>query len=138
MDGFNYKEINYNQSNFIGYINQGKIFNQFHQQIGVVNEEYNKAIKTAKDFENVLYEKGILERPKTPEQINQELQNTIKQQQEALASMMQAISEMGDKISKLEVKDVKQSNCSVNTGDAVKCDEASNISKTKTSVRVSK
>lgn len=138
MDGFNYKEINYNQSNFIGYINQGKIFNQFNQQIGVVNDEYNKAIKTAKDFENVLYEKGILERPKTPEQINQELQKTIKEQQAALASMMQAISEMGDKISKLEVRDVKQSSCSVDTGDAVQGDETSNISKAKASIRVSK
>lgn len=138
MDGFNYKEINYNQSNFIGYINQGKIFNQFHQQVGVVNEEYNKAIKTAKDFENVLYEKGILERPKTPEQINKELQNTIKQQQEALATMMTAISEMGEKISKLEVKDVRQSNSTVNIRNDVKGDETSDSTKAKTSVRSGK
>lgn len=138
MDGFNYKEINYNQSNFIGYINQGKIFNQFHQQVGVINEEYNKAIKTAKDFENVLYEKGILERPKTPEQLNKELQNTIKQQQEALSAMMQAISEMGDKISKLEVNNVRQSNSTVNIRDDVKGNETSDSTKAKTGVRSSK
>lgn len=138
MDEFNYKEINYNQGNFFGYISQGKIFNQFHQQVGVTIDEYNKAIKTAKDFENVLYEKGILERPKTPEQINQELQETIKQQQAALSSMMQAISDMGEKISKLEVRDDRQSNGSVDTGDALKDNEASNVSKAKASLRVSK
>lgn len=145
MDGFNYKEINYNQSNFIGYINQGKIFNQFHQQVGVVLDEHKKAIDVAKGFQdkaeeyrNKLIEAGIITKPKTPEEINQELQNTIKQQQEALATMMQAISEMGDKISKLEVNDVRQSNSTVNIRNDVKGDEASDGTKAKTSVRSGK
>lgn len=145
MDGFNYKEINYNQSNFIGYINQGKIFNQFHQQVGVVLDEHKKAIDVAKGFQdkaeeyrNKLIEAGIITKPKTPEEINQELQNTIKQQQEALATMMQAISEMGEKIGKLEVNDVRQSNSTVNIRNDVKGDEASDSTKTKTSVRSGK
>ena len=137
MNDFNYREINYS-SNFIGFINQGKIYNQFSQQIGVTNEEYQKAIKTAKEFENVLYEKGILERPKTAEQINAELQTTIKQQQEALSSMMKAISDMGDKISKLEVKNVKRTDNTVDIRDNVKNDEAGESSKTKASVRAGK
>lgn len=145
MDGFNYKEINYNQSNFIGYINQGKIFNQFHQQVGVVLDEHKKAIDVANGFQdkaeeyrNKLIEAGIITKPKTPEEINQELQNTIKQQQEALATMMQAISEMGEKISKLEVNDVRQSNSTVNIRNDVKGDEAPDSTKTKTSVRSGK
>ena len=145
MDGFNYKEINYNQSNFIGYINQGKIFNQFHQQVGVVLDEHKKAIDVAKGFQdkaeeyrNKLIEAGIITKPKTPEEINQELQNTIKQQQEALATMMQAISEMGEKISKLEVNDVRQSNSTVNIRNDVKGDEAPDSTKAKTSVRSGK
>lgn len=145
MDGFNYKEINYNQSNFIGYINQGKIFNQFHQQVGVVLDEHKKAIDVAKGFQdkaeeyrNKLIEAGIITKPKTPEEINQELQNTIKQQQEALATMMQAISEMGEKISKLEVNDVRQSNSTVNIRNDVKGDETPDGTKAKTSVRYGK
>ena len=145
MDGFNYKEINYNQSNFIGYINQGKIFNQFHQQVGVVNEEHKKAIDVAKGFQSKaeeyqskLIEAGIITKPKSPEEINQELQNTIKQQQEALATMMQAISEMGDKISKLEVNNVRQSDGAINIRHDVKSDETSDGTKNKTSVRSSK
>lgn len=101
MDGFNYKEINYNQSNFIGYINQGKIFNQFNQQVGVVNDEYNKAIETAKGFEKILYEKGILTKPKTPEEINQELQNTLKQTQTMMLEMSNTIVSLNEKVSKL-------------------------------------
>ena len=145
MTGFNYTEINCSQGNFLGYINQGKIFNQFHQQIGVTTDEHKKAIDIAKGFQskaeeyqNKLIEAGIITKPKTPEEINQELQNTIKQQQEAMSSMMKAIAEMGDKISKLEVNDVRQSNSTVNIRNDVGTNEAPDSTKTKTGVRSSK
>lgn len=64
FNNFNYREINATQSNFIGFVSNGKIYNSFNQQIGVTNEEYKKAIDTAKDYEQILYDKGILEKPK--------------------------------------------------------------------------
>lgn len=67
FNNFNYREINATQSNFIGFVSNGKIYNSFNQQIGVTNEEYKKAIDTAKDYEQILYDKGILEKPKKAE-----------------------------------------------------------------------
>lgn len=64
FNNFNYREINATQSNFIGFVSNGKIYNSFNQQIGVTNDEYKKAIDTAKDYEQILYDKGILEKPK--------------------------------------------------------------------------
>ena len=62
FNNFNYREINATQSNFIGFVSNGKIYNSFNQQIGVTNDEYKKAIDTAKDYEQILYDKGILEK----------------------------------------------------------------------------
>lgn len=42
FNNFNYREINATQSNFIGFVSNGKIYNSFNQQIGVTNEEYKK------------------------------------------------------------------------------------------------
>jgi hypothetical protein len=84
-----------NQGLFWGYVQNGKIFNQSNQQVGVVMTEYQKAIDTAKQFEEVLYEKGILQRPKTAEQINLELQSTIQ-------TLVSTVSALNDKIVKLE------------------------------------
>lgn len=47
FNNFNYREINATQSNFIGFVSNGKIYNSFNQQIGVTNDEYKKAIDTA-------------------------------------------------------------------------------------------
>lgn len=94
---------------FIGFIQAGKICNSYGQQIGVTSEEYNKAIETAKGFEKILYEKGILTKPKTPEEINQELQNTLKQTQTMMVEMSNTIMALNDKVNKLEEgKDVQQ------------------------------
>lgn len=100
-----------NQS-FIGFIQAGKICNSYGQQIGVTTDEYNKAIETAKGFEKILYEKGILTKPKTPEEINQELQNTLKQTQAMMVEMSNTIVALNDKVLKLEgeKKDVQQTN----------------------------
>lgn len=35
FNNFNYREINATQSNFIGFVSNGKIYNSFNQQIGV-------------------------------------------------------------------------------------------------------
>lgn len=97
-----------NQS-FIGFIQAGKICNSYGQQIGVTTDEYNKAIETAKGFEKILYEKGILTKPKTPEEINQELQNTLKQTQTMMLEMSNTIVSLNEKVNKLEEsKNVQQ------------------------------
>lgn len=57
---FNYKEISATQNTFIGIVANGKIFNSYNQQVGVTNEEYKKALDTAKGYQDILYEKGIL------------------------------------------------------------------------------
>lgn len=101
----------YNQTNqsFIGFIQNGKIFNSYGQQLGYVTDEYNKAIETAKGFENILYEKGILTKPKTPEEINKELQDTLKQTQTMMLEMSNTIVSLNEKVNKLEgAKNVEQ------------------------------
>lgn len=93
---------NTNTQSFIGFVQQGKIFNSYGQQLGVTSDEYNKAIDTAKRFEKILYEKGILQKPKTPEEINQELQATLKQTQDMMASMAQSISALNEEVKSLK------------------------------------
>lgn len=86
---------NTNTQSFIGFVQQGKIFDSYGHQLGVTSDEYNKAIDTAKGFEKILYEKGILQKPKTPEEINRELQETMKQ-------MMLSIQNLNAEISTLK------------------------------------
>ena len=90
----NYTNL-YQNNGFLGFIRDGKIFNSTGQQVGYTSDEYNKVIDVAKGYEKVLYEKGILTKPKTPEEINQELQNTLVQMQSAMVAL-------ADKIQKLE------------------------------------
>lgn len=99
-------ETIYSQNNqsFVGFVQNGKICNSYGQQIGYTNEEYNKAIETAKGFQKILYDKGILIKPKTPEEINQELQETLKQTQTMMLEMSNTIISLNEKVSKLEEK----------------------------------
>lgn len=100
---------NQNNQNFICFIQNGKICNYSGQQIGVTNDEYNKAIDTAKGFQQKLFDAGILTKPKTPEEINQELQETLKQTQAMMLEMSNTIISLNEKVNKLEEKkDVKQ------------------------------
>ena len=110
FNNFNYREINATQSNFIGFVSNGKIYNSFNQQIGVTNDEYKKAIDTAKDYEQILYDKGILEKPKTPEEMSKETQNVLKETQAMMLEMSNALATLNEKVNKLEEreKDVKQ------------------------------
>lgn len=105
-----FENNNYNPNNqsFIGFVQNGKICNSYGQQIGVTTDEYNKAIETAKGFQQKLIDAGILTKPKTPEEINQELQNTLKQTQTMMLEMSNTIVALNDKVSKLENKDDKQ------------------------------
>lgn len=98
-----------NNQSFIGFFQNGKICNSYGQQIGVTTEEYNKAIETAKGFQQKLIDAGILKKPKTPEEINQELQDTLKQTQAMMLEMSNTIVALNNKVSKLEEKkDVEQ------------------------------
>lgn len=111
MNDFNTYNQAFNQNNasFIGFIQNGKIFNSYGQQLGYVTDEYNKAIETAKGFQQKLIDAGILTKPKTPEEINQELQNTLKQTQAMMLEMSNTIVSLNEKVNKLEGgKDVKQ------------------------------
>lgn len=100
---FNYKEISTTQNTFIGIVANGKIFNTYNQQVGVTNEEFQKAVDTtAKGYQDILYEKGILVKPKTPEEINQELQETLKQTQAMMAEMSSSLVNLNEKVIKLE------------------------------------
>ena len=99
---FNYKEISATQNTFIGIVANGKIFNSYNQQVGVTNEEYKKALDTAKGYQDILYEKGILTKPKTPEEINQELQDTLRKTQEMMVEMSSSLVSLNEKVIKLE------------------------------------
>ena len=107
---FNYKEISATQNTFIGIVANGKIFNSYNQQVGVTNEEYKKALDTAKGYQDILYEKGILTKPKTPEEINQELQDTLRKTQEMMAEMSSSLVSLNEKVIKLdhESKEVQE------------------------------
>lgn len=89
-------------TSFIGFVQQGKIFNSYGLQLGVTSEEYTKAIETAKGFEKILYEKGILKKPKTTEEINQELQIALKQTQEMMCEMSQTIASLNNEVKSLK------------------------------------
>lgn len=110
---------NYNQS-FVGFIQNGKINSYNGQQIGVTIDEYNKALDIAKGFQQKLIDAGILVKPKTPEEINQELQETLKQTQSMMVDMSKTIMSLNEKVTKLEEKDVEQtidgSGCSEDAG----------------------
>ena len=102
MENFNYREFNSTTPSFLGYVNQGKIFNTYNQQIGVSLDEYNRVLGIAKDYKKVLEEKGIIEKEKTPEEINKELQATISKQSEIMAKMTETIQAINEKVILLE------------------------------------
>lgn len=113
MGEFNAYNQSFNQNNasFIGFVQNGRIFNSYGQQLGYINDEYNKAIETAKGYQKVLYEKGILTKPKSPEEINQELQDTLKQTQAMMLEMSNTIVTLSEKVNKMEVvKNGRQTN----------------------------
>lgn len=107
---------NQNNQNFICFIQNGKIYNYSGQQVGVTTEEYSKAIDTAKGFQQKLIDAGILIKPKTAEEINQELQETLKQTQAMMLEMSNTIVSLNEKVNKLEEKKDVQQGINPNTG----------------------
>lgn len=99
---------NPNTQSFVGFMQNGKIFNSYGQQLGVINDEFNKAVETAKGFQQKLIDAGILTKSKTPEEINQELLSTLKQTQAMLLDMSNTIATLNNKVNKLEDRDDKQ------------------------------
>lgn len=112
MDNFNYQQLTINNPNFLTYINQGKIFNAYtNQQVGVTNDEYNKAVNLAKEYKKVLEDKGIIEKQKTPEEVQKELQAIISHQSEIMSKMADTIKAINEKVNNLEEKsNVEQAN----------------------------
>lgn len=108
-----------NNQNFICFIQNGKIYNYSGQQVGVTTEEYNKAIDTAKGFQQKLIDAGILVKPKTPEEINQELQETLKQTQTMMLEMSNTIVSLNEKVNKLEEKKNVQQAINPETGRTI-------------------
>ena len=98
----NFQQFN---SSFVGFVQQNKIFNSCGTLIGYTAEEYNKAVQTAKEFEKILYDKGILQKPKTPEEINRELQEAMKQMTQSIANLNAEINSL-----KKESRNDKQGN----------------------------
>lgn len=114
MENFNYREFNSTTPSFLGYINQGKIFNTYNQQIGVSMEEYNRVLGVAKDYKKVLEDRGIIEKEKTPEEMNKELHLTISKQAEIMAKMTETIQAINEKVTLLEKRngqDKDNGNC---------------------------
>lgn len=105
MENFNYQQLTINNPNFLSYVNQNKIFNAYtNQQIGVTLEEYNKALNVAKEYKKILEDKGIIEKERTPEEMQRELQEVIKHQNEVMAQMADTIKAINDKVNNLEEK----------------------------------
>lgn len=91
-----------NGTGFVGFVRDGKIHNSNGQQVGYINDEFNKLMAVAKGYEQKLYDAGILTKPKTPEEINQELQTTLSKTQEMMATMASTITALNKKVQKLE------------------------------------
>jgi hypothetical protein len=94
-----------NGTSFVGITKDGKYYDTFGNLIGYSIEEYNKALNMAKDYEKILYDKGILVRPKTAEEINQELQKTLQDTQNMMKEMSKSLLALSDKVNGMEKDD---------------------------------
>ena len=104
----NFQQFN---SGFVAFVQQNKIYNSCGTLIGYTTDEYNKAVNTAKEFEKILYDKGILQKPKTPEEINRELQEAMRQMTLSIANLNAEINSL-----KKENRNDKQGSCNESCG----------------------
>lgn len=100
MDTLSYEKMSMISQSFFGFIKDGMIYNNNSVLIGRTEEKYQQAIETAKKFEQKLIEAGIIQKPKTPEEINKELQ-------EMIAEMAGTIATLSDKVKGLENEQAK-------------------------------
>ncbi len=100
---FNFETLTVNSGDMImAYIKEDKIFDTTGKLIGRTEESYQTVLTSAKECEELLYTNNIWTRPKTPEQLNQELQEQIKAQSELMASMTDVISGLKDDINNMK------------------------------------
>lgn len=100
MDTLSYEKMSMMTQSFFGFIKDGVIYNNNSVIIGRTEEKYQQALETAKKFEQKLIEAGIIQKPKTPEEINKELQQMI-------AEMAGTIATLSDKVKGLENEQTK-------------------------------
>jgi hypothetical protein len=103
---------------FIGYINNGKIVTSYNQHVGYTIDEYNKVLDTAKQYQQILYDKGILEKPKTTEEINKEMQQTLAQAQAMMATMSATITDLNAKLSSANANSSATATAAVKGGES--------------------
>lgn len=103
MEGFNNYAL-------VGYVNQNGIYNQVNQQVGYTLEQYNtlrdickESQKKAEEYKKMLEDAGIIEKQKTPEEL-----------QAIMLNMAKTIQTLNEKITNLENNNVQQRN---NTAD---------------------
>ena len=105
MQNFDYERFSLN-SYLTCYIEDGVIFSVDYQgnkkQIGVDNATIEEAISKAEEYHDKLVELGVITKPKTQEEINAELLETIK----ALQSEIKTIKEDKKHEPKRNSKDV--------------------------------
>lgn len=100
MDTLSYEKMSMMTQSFFGFIKDGVIYNNNSVIVGRTEEKYQQALETAKKFEQKLIEAGIIQKPKTPEEINKELQQMI-------AEMAGTIATLSDKVKGLENEQTK-------------------------------
>lgn len=99
MEGFNNYAL-------VGYVNQNGIYNQVNQQVGYTLEQYNtlrdickESQKKAEEYKKMLEDAGIIEKQKTPEEL-----------QAIMLNMAKTIQTLNEKITNLENNNVQQRN----------------------------
>lgn len=94
---FNLRDNNPNIQSFTGYIKDGDFFNYANQQVGVSMKKYTDTLNTLNDAMEKLYQHNIIERPKTPEEREKELQLKIDNLTIQMNDMMKLINKQNEK-----------------------------------------
>ncbi len=94
MNSFNFASLQYNS--FLCYIDKDNNIvqadmNGNQQVIGKTVEAYNELEQTTTEYYNKLVEMGVIIPPKTPEEQNKELQDTLLKMTEMMSNMQKEI-----------------------------------------------
>jgi hypothetical protein len=96
----NYRELSF-ASPFLCLIKDGNIFDAQNNHIGVTLAAHKEALDLLKNYKSLLEEHGIIQKQKSPEELQKEMQMSVS----ALTNMVQSLTE---KIERLESKNDKQ------------------------------
>lgn len=80
------------------------------QKIGVTQQAYDELMQIANEYKNVLIEKGIIEKEKTPEEI--QLEN-----QQMMANMLEIINNLSNEVKELKENAIKYPRTDTNGGE---------------------